>query len=32
MGDMGVRGVRGLYRAGWVLRDDGMVYDCIIIL
>ena len=26
------RGVRGVYRGGWVLREDDMVCYCVIIL
>ena len=29
---MGDRGVWGVYRGGWVLREDGMIYYCVIIL
>jgi hypothetical protein len=29
---VGDRGVRGVYRGGWVLGVDGMVYYCVVVL
>ena len=29
---MGDRRVRGVYRGGGLLREDGMIYYCVVIL